>query len=133
MAAFSCFRLMRALRSICAPITTVIGFSFLLTWIFILYQHDSGPGITQRVGWQSWEIVSLADAVDNASNNSKPSTDLGSPSPEGVDWWNVTATNEATDYSSLPLDVWSPLLPHDTGRAWNIFTSVIDRLKFYSI
>lgn len=39
-----------------------------------------------------------------------------SGSPEGVDWWNVTTPEYNTaDTASLPLDVWAPLLPHDTG------------------
>lgn len=37
---------------------------------------------------------------------------------EGVDWWNVTTpTGQTVDSASLPLDVWAPLLPHDTGCA----------------
>ncbi|KAJ8482432.1 hypothetical protein ONZ45_g14949 [Pleurotus djamor] len=33
-----------------------------------------------------------------------------------VDWWNVTdGGGQAVDFASLPLDVWNPLLPHDTG------------------
>lgn len=42
--------------------------------------------------------------------------------PAGVDWWNVTAPPETIDSSSLPLDVWAPLMPHDTGRT--LFTVI---------
>lgn len=35
---------------------------------------------------------------------------------EGVDWWNVTTSEDHTvDAASLPLDIWAPLMPHDTG------------------
>ncbi|KAF9005947.1 Metallo-dependent phosphatase-like protein [Cyathus striatus] len=99
----NCFRIARALRSMCAPITTVIAFSCLLTWIFILYQPNPGPGLTQRVGWQSWEVVSVppSSASTNVPSTSEPISD--------------SPASEALDLSSLPLDVWSPLLPHDTG------------------
>lgn len=37
-----------------------------------------------------------------------------------VDWWNVTNNDETNfDSTSLPLDVWNPLLPHDTGRKFS--------------
>ncbi|TFK71339.1 Metallo-dependent phosphatase [Pluteus cervinus] len=123
MALFSCWRFFRALRSMCAPITTGIGFSFLLTWIFILYQPSSGPGLVQRVGWQSWDSISLppeggSSASGGASTN--PSTPGGGNTdvevPSGVDWWNVTNSQDNSfDSTSLPLDVWNPVLPHDTG------------------
>lgn len=114
----------------CAPLAAIVGFSLLLTWIFILYQPDSGPGITQRVGWQSWEIVGIPNTADSTSkNNSDSSVDLSTP--EGVDWWNVTVAEDMTDSASLPLDVWSPLLPHDTGCMWNIISFLLlDQLKF---
>ncbi|TFK39994.1 Metallo-dependent phosphatase-like protein [Crucibulum laeve] len=117
MVSYSCFRFLRALRSMCAPITAIIGFSFLLTWIFILYQPTPGPGIAQRLGWQSWDIVSMPNNTDINNNVASKPTNQSSDSstPEGVDWWNVTNTEDAVDVSSLPLDVWAPLLPHDTG------------------
>ncbi|EDR14080.1 uncharacterized protein LACBIDRAFT_244580 [Laccaria bicolor S238N-H82] len=99
----SCYRFFRALRSLCVPITTVIGFSLLLTWIFVLYQPSRGPGMVQRMGWQAWEVVSMNEAADTKAGT----TTLG----------NTTNTPEGdkVDNLSLPLDVWSPLLPHDTG------------------
>lgn len=109
----SCYRFFRALRSLCVPITTVIGFSLLLTWIFVLYQPSRGPGMVQRMGWQAWEVVSMNEAADTKAGT----TTLGNTTntPEGVDWWDVTESEDKVDNLSLPLDVWSPLLPHDTG------------------
>ena len=128
MASFSLFRLGRFLRSILAPASATIGFACLLTFIFILYQPTPGPGAIQRLGWQSWDIISddlLADNVDLGSTTTSPPSgglsapgDVGSGSGSGVDWWNVTAAedpNEQFDAASLPLDVWDPLMPHDTG------------------
>jgi hypothetical protein len=95
------------------PVTTIVGFCFLLTWIFILYQPSPGPGLIQRMGWQAWE------SVDEALPPSKGSDDITIPSDPSdssdVDWWNVTATEDNTDYASFPLDIWNPLLPHNTG------------------
>lgn len=94
----------------CAPITACIGFSCLLTFIFILYQPTPGPGIVQKLGWQSWDLISMADTQMEESTS--PSV------PEGVDWWNVTTPEDNTvDAASLPLDMYAPLLPHDTGCA----------------
>ncbi|KDQ50774.1 hypothetical protein JAAARDRAFT_185989 [Jaapia argillacea MUCL 33604] len=102
-------RFFRYLRSICAPMSAIIGFSCLLTFIFILYQPTPGPGELQRMGWQSWDVISMDAATGSEGNVSLPTV------PEGVDWWNVTQEEEYVDPASLPLDVWSPLLPHNTG------------------
>lgn len=117
--AFSCFRLFRALKSMCAPITAVIGFSCLLTFIFILYQPTPGPGDIQRLGWQSWAVITTSDDAHNAASSTNTSIggSISEDIPEGVDWWNVTSPGEKFDSSNLPLDVWAPLLPHDTGCA----------------
>lgn len=111
-----CMRFFRALRSMCAPITAVIGFSLLLTWIFVLYQPSPGPGSIQKLGWQSWDIITMPDENPGATP-ANVSTDMGAGNsiPEGVDWWNVTSLEDKVDSSSFPLDVWAPLLPHDTG------------------
>ncbi|TFK52074.1 Metallo-dependent phosphatase [Heliocybe sulcata] len=114
--AFSLFRVFRFLRSICVPMTAIIGFSVLLTVIFILYQPTPGPGELQRLGWQSWDLVS-AD-IPTGSQDDTTSVPPAAPGDtnEGVDWWNVTVPEGAkVDSASLPLDVWNPLLPHDTG------------------
>lgn len=115
--AITCARVVRAFSSTCAPMTTIVGFSLLLTWIFILYKPNSGPGSIQKLGWQSWEVVSLSN--DSQSPIQGNNTDLEVPiDPEtpDVDWWNVTLPEPQVDSSSFPLDVWAPLLPHTTGR-----------------
>ncbi|EEB97813.1 hypothetical protein MPER_02792, partial [Moniliophthora perniciosa FA553] len=106
----------------CAPLTAVIGFSCLLTFLFILYQPTPGPGIIQRLGWQSWDEVTLSSPTSSKPNTSvdtqaNPDHQSSSPSHDsGVDWWNVsTSDNNVVDSASLPLDQWTPLLPHDTG------------------
>lgn len=120
--AYTVYRFFRSLRSMCAPLTAVIGFSCLLTFIFILYQPTPGPGMIQRLGWQSWETVSMSQqaAVSTGHNGqSSDSSPIGGSNgvASGVDWWNVTADEPKVDGASLPLDIWAPLLPHDTGRA----------------
>jgi len=104
-----CFR---GIRSVCVPVTTVVGFCFLLTWIFILYKPTPGPGIIQRMGWQAWESVDVTVDSSTGGSNATPST---GDTSTGVDWWNVTTTPDNIDYASFPLDVWNPLLPHNTG------------------
>ncbi|KAF5383758.1 hypothetical protein D9615_003505 [Tricholomella constricta] len=115
--AITCGRVFRSLRSVCAPVTTVVGFSLLLTWIFILYQPSLGPGSIQRLGWQSWEIVSMPNNVQSPvkGNTSDLGSNIDAEVPERVDWWNVTVPEEKVDSSSFPLDVWAPLLPQATG------------------
>jgi hypothetical protein len=112
-------RFMRVLRSIFVPTTTIIVFSCLLTFFFVLYQPTRGPGDLQRLGWQSWDTISplstggLSSDVDDVDHPQPTSGDHDAD----VDWWNVTASASAnqSDSASLPLDVWNPLLPHDTG------------------
>jgi hypothetical protein len=116
-------RFMRFMRSAFVPAATVIGFSSFLTFFFVLYQPTRGPGDLQRLGWQSWDIVSPpptpdfptgVDSADHEAENPSPPTsgDHGAD----VDWWNITTnTTSPIDTASLPLDVWAPLLPHDTG------------------
>lgn len=103
MVSFNCFKLLRGVRSICLPVTTIVGMTLMLTYVFILYRPGRGPGLAQKMGWQSWEVI----------NGTSLPTKL--PTHHGVDWWNVTVPNDTVDYSSLPLDVWMPLLPHNTG------------------
>jgi hypothetical protein len=100
---------------------SIIGFSCLLTFIFVLYQPTPGPGRIQRLGWQSWDTISMSN-TDTAQVPADHSVESGQGDvggvPEGVDWWNVTKGQDGkVDPASLPLDVWAPLLPHDTGRA----------------
>lgn len=112
-------RFIRSIHSIFVPTTAIVGFSFLLTFFYVLYQPTRGPGDVQRLGWQSWDIVSPLPVADLSSNvnetgNQPPPT--SGDQDTGVDWWNVTAPSTSpVDSASLPLDVWAPLLPHDTG------------------
>lgn len=114
-------RLSRFIGSIFAPATAIFGFSCLLTFIFVLYQPHPGPGAIQRLGWQSWDSVSdtVAGSLSQPTTGGHGSEDIELPSSgandESVDWWNTTAPEETYDYASLPLDVWDPLMPHDTG------------------
>ncbi|KAF7430650.1 hypothetical protein PC9H_006359 [Pleurotus ostreatus] len=117
-------RVNRTVRSTCAPMLAIVGFSCLLTILFVLYQPTLGPGALQRIDWQSWEVIDLP--LDNAAAGSSheqsadPQVGLGhgagDTKPGGVDWWNVTdSIDTGVDFASLPLDVWNPLLPHNTG------------------
>ena len=117
--AFSLFRLARFLRSIFVPTASIIAFSCLLTFIFVLYQPTPGPGSIQKLGWQSWEVVSdsadsAASALETTQGSSGDNPAVGNV-PPGVDWWNVSSGAETVDTASLPLDVWDPLMQHDTG------------------
>ncbi|THG93934.1 hypothetical protein EW026_g7427 [Hermanssonia centrifuga] len=119
-------RLGRFLRSIFAPATAIISFSCILTFIFVLYQPHAGPGALQRLGWQSWDSISdigpgVGSTGSQAPQDETEVGDIEVPSsgdfPEGVDWWNVAAPDNgvSVDPTSLPLDIWDPLMPHDTG------------------
>ncbi|KAK7060853.1 Phosphatase dcr2 [Paramarasmius palmivorus] len=110
MVAYTCQRLTRSIHSLCAPLTALIGFSCLLTFLFILYQPTPGPGVIQRLGWQAWDVVSLSNAPTNTNSN----TNSNPSNTNTPDWWNVSQ-DAVLDTSSFPLDQWSPLLPHDTG------------------
>jgi len=58
------------------------------------------------------------DNQNTESNEVPTNSGAGSSDPnvsEEVDWWNVTAPETKVDSSTLPLDVWAPLLPHNTG------------------
>lgn len=115
MVSHNFYRLLRGVRSICLPITTVIGLTLILTHVFILYRPGRGPGLAQKMGWQSWEVISIPSNTTK-THSTAPATQP--PHDHGVDWWNVTKPDDKPDLSSLPLDSWSPLLPHDTGRTF---------------
>ncbi|KAH8832657.1 Metallo-dependent phosphatase-like protein [Flagelloscypha sp. PMI_526] len=100
----------------CAPIASIVGFSCMLTWLFILYQPSPGPGDIQQIRWQEWEVIDM-NAVQSAVSSKPGSGDTqGDLSvPEGTDWWDVESSGANTlDFTSLPLDRWNPLLPHNT-------------------
>ncbi|KAL0065886.1 Phosphatase dcr2 [Marasmius tenuissimus] len=114
----SCYRFLRSVRSTCAPFTAIVGFSCLLTFIFILYQPSPGPGLIQRLGWQAWDTITPPGAITSPPSNNHTDTTIGTGQdiPEGVDWWtSSTSDTDKIDFASLPLDQWAPLLPHDTG------------------
>ncbi|KAI0259375.1 Metallo-dependent phosphatase-like protein [Gloeopeniophorella convolvens] len=111
-------RFTRFLRSIFVPTTTIIAFSCLLTFFFVLYQPTRGPGDIQRLGWQSWDIISPLSTSSRPGDSPSLDEEGGGAQPSGnhdVDWWNVTSPTTSIDTASLPLDVWAPMLPHDTG------------------
>jgi hypothetical protein len=117
---FSAHRLPKIVRTTCAPFIAVLGFSVLLTIVFVLYQPTRGPGDLQELGWQSWATVSPKPATngDVVTNNTTTQGDQTGPGnvPPGTEWWDVEAPEPEVESSSLPLDVWDPLMPHDTGR-----------------
>lgn len=115
MAAPSIFRFFRYLRSFLLPIAAVGALVFLLSAFLVLYQPLQGPEHVQRVGWQSWSIISL---YDNSMNHTGQGSGSVTEPQHGsdVDWWNVTQHPDAKlDGNNFPLDVWNPLLLHDTG------------------
>jgi hypothetical protein len=113
-----CGRLSRFLRATIVPAAIVFMFSILLTFVFILYKPSFGPGDLQHVGWQAWEPIS---ALTEGSHNvevvdEKPPSATTDGEGLDVDWWNTTRpADSGVDTASLPLDVWTPLLQHDTG------------------
>ena len=115
--ALTCGRFFRFLKSILVPTGTILCFGLLLTWILVLYQPINGPGKQQRLGWQAWETIS-GENIATGSKTGATSSGSGNGAQDnagGVDWWNTTSGDNTVDASSLPLDVWSPLLPHVTG------------------
>lgn len=126
---FSAHRLSKVARTTCAPFTAVLGFSILLTIVFVLYQPNRGPGDLQKLGWQSWASISpkpVTDGQVSIDNTTTQNGDSGSDGvPEGTDWWDVEAPEPEIESSSLPLDVWDPLMPYDTGRTCAILNHSI--------
>ncbi|KAJ6518748.1 Metallo-dependent phosphatase-like protein [Mycena sanguinolenta] len=113
------------LRNVSVPGLTFISFCCMLLFMFILYQPTPGPGIIQQMGWQSWDTIDIPQqdlSTTNTTGGAAGSTGSAGSSqsppveqiPDDVDWWNVT-TEETVDQASLPLDVWAPLMAHDTG------------------
>jgi hypothetical protein len=98
MASQNFYRLLRGVRSICLPITTVIGLTLILTYVFILYRPGRGPGLAQKMGWQSWEVIS----IPNSTNNTHPTT-TQPPHDHEVDWWNVSKPDDKPTFQVYPL------------------------------
>ncbi|KAJ7066567.1 Metallo-dependent phosphatase-like protein [Mycena amicta] len=111
-------RCSRFIGGVSIPVATFTCMALMLLSIFVLYQPTPGPGILQRLGWQSWESVAVVPKPDlstGTSSSSSGGSTQSPPSDHGVEWWNVTQSEETVDWASLPLDEWAPLLPHDTG------------------
>ena len=91
------------------PVFTVFLLSLGLTFTFVLY-HLPRPRL-QRLAWQKWDLASTAGGFKNSTS------DLPSAGA-GKEWWELPEMDagDAPAGTSLPLDVWSPLLPHATGR-----------------
>ena len=100
----SIFRFFRFIRSISTQLITVIGFSALLTYVFILYQPTDGPGEMLRMGWQAWDVVDPTDSDQFPINDD---TAVGGSPEEDVEWWTKADVSNQIDSSILPLDVWS--------------------------
>lgn len=68
----------------------------------------------------SSEDLAAASSTSNGSTSQDQGGNSSIELPEGVDWWNVSGIpglgQDKVDTTSFPLDVWAPLLPHDTGR-----------------
>jgi hypothetical protein len=111
---------------------TVLVFAAILTYIFTLYHPPpSGPARSQRIGWQSWDIVMFgskkSDDTKGTSGVSTGGAGTGTGTGSGsgtskqnetnstVDWWEQPDQTPAENYQSLPLDIWAPLLNHHTG------------------
>jgi hypothetical protein len=120
-------RFVRFIQSVFVPTTAIIGFSCLLTFFFVLYQPTRGPGDIQRLGWQSWDTISPS-GVNETGNQPPPTSE---DHDTDVDWWNVTAPGSTSpaDSASLPLDVWAPLLPQDTGCIYFLHFCSISRAE----
>jgi hypothetical protein len=103
----------------CGPFISVFVFALLLTFVFVLYQPSEGPGRSiQRIGWQSWDVIGEQPKTETLGPLPVDPGGTGTTNstlPPGVDWWDVEKPAETTSSSTLPLDVWAPLLPHDTG------------------
>lgn len=126
----SAHRLSKVARVTCAPFTAVLGFSILLTVVFILYHPTRGPGDLQKLGWQSWASISPKPATDGDANPTMQNGNNGVP--PGTDWWDVETPEPEIESSSLPLDIWDPLMPHDTGCTCTFFFSYIPpKILFY--
>jgi hypothetical protein len=97
-------------RRLIKNLTPVIcfGLFFILLTLYI-YNTPIPLGRLQRLGWQSFDIVSY----EPSSLVLPPEN--GPPGDNNTEWWDI-ALEEETKPISLPLDVWSPLLPHHTGR-----------------
>jgi hypothetical protein len=101
-------KLRRAAKS-AIPLTCFALFAILLT--FYLFDKPIPLWKLQRLGWQSFDLVSF----ENFNSSSGPSQRPLPPNNE-TDWWDVEDdATEALSPTSFRLDVWNPLIPHRTG------------------
>ncbi|KZV92417.1 Metallo-dependent phosphatase [Exidia glandulosa HHB12029] len=107
----------RPLRSGVAPITTVILFSILLAYVFVLYQPGVGPGAIQRLGWQAWEVINPTPTVPQHLDDLGLPANEPKPSGTPTHWWEAPASTptDPAAPSTFPLDKWLPLLSRTTG------------------
>ncbi len=90
------------------PIACYVLFFLLLTFLF--YGKPRALGKLQHIGWQAFDIVSLNPVTTESPT--KPSVPTKGNS---TDWWEVEDDGVEPPPTSLPLDVWNPLLSHHTG------------------
>ncbi|KAF8325842.1 Metallo-dependent phosphatase-like protein [Cantharellus anzutake] len=90
------------------PLTCYILFVLLLT--FYIYEKPRPLGKFQHIGWQAFDTIT--PGVPAPSEPHDPSRPTNTSS---VDWWDVVNDDSNVPPTSLPLDIWNPLLPHHTG------------------
>jgi hypothetical protein len=81
-----------------------------------------------RIGWQEWDQVILSNSQSPITTPpSDPSNGSGNDQDKSTDWWNVDedASSDLPGSSSLPLDTWLPLQPHDTGSMFHLTNMLI--------
>ena len=91
------------------PITCYVLFVLLLSFLF--YAEPRALGSLQHIGWQAFDIVSLKPVTPQS-----PTTPSGPTKGNSTDWWDLEDNNVEPPPTSLPLDIWNPLLSHHTGR-----------------
>ena len=108
----------RRIFRLIVPVVLVFCFSLSLGFLFILYHSPRAPaGRLQRLSWQRWDVVSL-NADGSIPAGSTGGGGGATNTTGGKEWWELEELDagETPASVSLPLDVWSPLLPHSTGR-----------------
>ncbi|CAG7851579.1 SubName: Full=Related to DCR2-dosage-dependent cell cycle regulator {ECO:0000313/EMBL:CCA72678.1} [Serendipita indica DSM 11827] len=96
------------------PVTTFVGFAIVLSFVQVLYKPSAGPTKAQRIGWQEWDLVYFGEATAQDKPRPTPNNTNG-VEDTSTDWWNTPDDSQDWTGSSLPLDQWLPLQPHDTG------------------
>lgn len=96
------------------PITLVFCFSLGFSYLFILSKAKFRT--SQKLSWQRWDVISL-NADGSVPAGAGSGIGHGGHGGNGTEWWEKEELDagDAPAGTSLPLDVWSPLLPHATG------------------